>query len=171
MIQLSAQPLTLSPFLHVPFSIIYSGSSPSAHSLSLYLPPHSSFKAVTSVFHPYLLYHLLALCPFSICLSVFFYLFSSPTAKLSLSIIYFSALTFPCPLFFYIDFFHRLLVFHSHSHSGLFIAPINFSAYELRLLSSSFNFPTLSLFPSVSVRSTGGRADSVLDGKKNAEEG
>ena len=54
----------------------------------------SSFKAVTSVFHPYLLSNLLALCPPSISASVSLYLFHSP---LNL----FSFLTFLCPLFFF----------------------------------------------------------------------
>lgn len=84
-------------------------------SLNLSHLQHSSFKAVTSVFHPYLLSHLLAL---------FIYLFIFQLLSLCiystpLSVFYFSFLTFLCPLyfffyFFYIDF-HCLLVCHSLS--------------------------------------------------------
>lgn len=144
-------------------------SSSSANSLSLYLLQHSSFKAITSVCHPYLLSHLLALCHFSISASVSFYLFYS-----LLCLLYFIPhlplpSVFFCVFFLNIDF-HCLLVCNSLSLSGAFVAP-NFSAYELMLLSSSSNFLTPNLFPSVPVPPAGGIGGIVLDGKKNEEEG
>uniref|UniRef100_A0A665VUV2 NPHS1 adhesion molecule, nephrin n=1 Tax=Echeneis naucrates TaxID=173247 RepID=A0A665VUV2_ECHNA len=68
------------------------------------LPPATlpSLRAVTSMFRPYLLSHLPALCPSSIPSSVSFYLFFRLTLNLSLSIMYFSFLTFLCPLVFFI---------------------------------------------------------------------
>lgn len=80
-------------------------SSPSTYALSLYLVQHSSFKAVTSVFHPYLLSNLLALCPPSISASVSFYLFHSP-----LNLFFFPHLPLPFVIFFFfLNIDHRFV--------------------------------------------------------------
>lgn len=168
MMQLSAQPLTLFSSLHVPLSIrlscllfFCSFSKP---------PPPATF--------------ILQICHFCVSSTSFisfasfmsfFCLFpfvpqSNCQVLLSLSSIFHFSFHphLPLPSVFYIDF-HSLHV--SLSLSGPFIALINFSAYEMMLLPSSSNFLTLSLFPPVPVPPAGGRGGSVLDGKKNEEEG
>ena len=76
-------------------------------------------------------------------------------------------------LWFLQRFFTTYLSFVHFALSIIFIALINFGAQEtmLMILSSSSHFPTLSLFPPVSVPPAGAGGGSVSDGKKNEEEG
>lgn len=153
------------------FLFVYPVSSPSAYSLSLYLLPHSSFKAVTSVLRPYLLSHLLALCPLSISPSVSSYLFFTLTVRSSPLHLLFFTPHLLLPSGFYIDFLPLTCLSLTLSLSGPSFALINFGAYEMMLFSSSSNFLTLSLFPPVCVSPAGGRGGSMLDRKKSEEEG
>ncbi len=110
-------------------------SSFSAHSLSLYLLSHSSFKAATSALS--ITFISFASCMsflyLSLCLFLFF-LQSNCQALTSTSFIFHPSLSFLCPLVFSI-YFHSLHVFHSLLPTGTFITLINFSAYEMMFLS------------------------------------
>lgn len=174
--QLSAQPLALLSSLRL--FLFYPSILPPTlllilqASTSCHIHPSSCHFCVS---RPYLLSHLLALCPSPISPSVSFYLFFSPTVRLSpLHLLFFIPhLALPSVFlgFFFLNIdFRSFRVFHSLSLSGPVIAPIYFGAYEMMLPSSSSNFLTLSLFPPVPVPPAGGRGGSVLDGKKNKEE-
>lgn len=171
MMQLSAQPLTLYSSLHVPFSshlscLLYFRlfSQPLPHATFILQSCHFCISPISFISFASIMSSLyLSFCLFLFVLqsncqdlpSVCCIFLSSPSSALC---------------FFHIDFLTSL-VFHSLSLSGPFIALINLSAYEMMLLYSSSDFLTLSLFPPVSIPPAGGRGGSVLDGKKNKEEG
>lgn len=171
MMQLSAQPLALFSSLRVPRSVRLSCLLFYC-SLSEPLPPATfilqschfcvssisfiSFASFMSIFH-------LSLCLF------LFVLQSNCQVLPSLPFIFHSS---PSSTLWFLHRFLQLTCLSFTLTLTLpFIALINFSAYEMMLLSLSSNFLTLSLFPPVSVPPAGGRGGSVLDGKKNEEEG
>ena len=163
--------LSLSLASHLSMSLflsVYPVSSPSAYSLSS-LPPatfilqscHFSVSSISFISFASVMSSLYL----SFCLFLFV-LQSNCQGSLPLYLLFFIPLL-PLPSGFCIDFSQLTCL----SLSSPFIALINFSAYEMMLLSSSSNFLTLSLSRPVSVRPAGGRGGSVLDGKKNEEEG
>lgn len=172
MMQLPAQPLTLFSSLHVPLSIrlscllfFCSFSKPLPPATFILQSCHFSVSSISFIsFASFMSF-------FSLCFCLFLFVLQSNCQLLPLSLAFIFHSSPSSALWFFSIDFYNLLVFHSHSLPGPFIALINFGAYEMMLLSSSSNFLTLSLFPPVPVPPAGGRGGSVSDGKKNEEEG
>lgn len=171
MTQLSAQSLTLHSSLCVPLSIrlsclfcccSFTKSLPPA----TYIPQSCHFCASSISFISFASF-MSFLYP-SFCLFLFVLQFNCQA--LPLNRLFFIP-QLPLPSGFLHRFFPARLFFHSLSLSGLFIALINFSAYEMMLRSTSSNFLTLSLFAPVSVPPAGGRGGTALGGKENEEKG